>query len=450
MTAPSFSTFCAPLLTKLTSKVALKNTPILLQRLLKHGKMQLFAASESKNEYKKLRNEITSGEKQGHLNSTVINETLRDTVAETAKNETCATLIHDPSELRKQYSKELENIGKVRDLGKNVINGYDSFNTVATFGNSKQVHLMQNEVYSNRQPNFLKAEDIENLKKGKDFPGQDAAKALYESDDYINRKRVSQDNMRSASTALKSVNPSIKVEHILDREYDDEEQFDFIEDELGDKFIIRLKASRILQNLYESKPYEKLTEYDFENSDTYVLQNISLHNKAYQDVKLTINYEKVGNRTVVKIEMKDRNGNAIFKQPMLLITNHPIHNIEQAREIYLSYLKRWRIESVFKFVKSALGWEEFRLKDFNGIKTLIAIGFFIASYLYKIGERELDEDLSGFLSQIGGGKGVVSRHFIWEGIRNLLIKYKVDEVFRERKPTQETVTNLKNIVGMNF
>ena len=111
--------------------------------------MQLFAASESKNEYKKLRNEITSGEKQGHLNSTVINETLRDTVAETAKNETCVTLIHDPSELRKQYSKELENIGKVRDLGKNVINGYDSFNTVATFGNSKQVHLMQNEVYSN-------------------------------------------------------------------------------------------------------------------------------------------------------------------------------------------------------------------------------------------------------------------------------------------------------------
>ena len=412
--------------------------------------MQLFAASESKKEYEKLRNGITSGEKQGHLNSMVINETMRDTVGETAKSETCVTLIHDPSELRKQYSNELENIGKVRDLGKNIINGYDTFNTVATFGNSKQVHLMQNEVYSNRQPNFLKAEDIEKLKKGKDFPDKDAIKALYESDNYINRKRVAQDNMRSASAALKAANPSLKVEHILDREFDDEEQFDFIEEELGDKFIIRLKVSRIIQNLDESKPYEKLTEYDFENSDTYVLQNISLHNKTYQDVKLTISYEKIGNRTIVKIEMKDRNGNDMFKQPMLLITNHPIHNVEQAREIYLSYLKRWRIESVFKFVKSALGWEEFRLKDFNGIKTLIAIGFFIASYLYKISEGELDEDISTFLSEIGGGKGVVSRHFIWEGIRNLLIKYKVDEVFRKRKPNENMVTNLRNMAGMNF
>ena len=71
-----------------------------------------------------------------------------------------------------------------------------------------------------------------------------------------------------------------------------------------------------------------------------------------------------------------------------------------------------------------------------GSKTLIAIGFFIASYLYKISEGELDEDISTFLSEIGGGKGVVSRHFIWEGIRNLLIKYKVDEVFRKRKPNE--------------
>ena len=42
-------------------------------------------------------------------------------------------------------------------------------------------------------------------------------------------------------------------------------------------------------------------------------KNISLHNKTYQDVKLTISYEKIGNRTIVKIEMKDRNGNDMFK-----------------------------------------------------------------------------------------------------------------------------------------
>lgn len=412
--------------------------------------MQLYAASDSKKEYEKLRNEITSGEKQGHLNATVIIETMRDAVIETAKNEKTVTLIHDPSALRKKHSEELENIGKVLDLDKKIINGYDSFNTIATFGNSKKVNLMQNEVYSNRQPDFLKADDIEKLKKGKDFPGKDAAKALYESGDYLNRKIVAQNNIGTASEALKAANPDIKVEHILDREFDDKDHFDFINNELNDKYIIRLKMLRIMQNLDESKPYKKILEYDFGLTHTYVLQNISIHNKAYQDIKLTVSYEKVGEKTVVKIEMKDRDGKAIFKQPMLLITNYTISNTDQAREIYLSYLKRWRIESVFKFIKSTLGWEEFRLKDFNGIKTLIAIGFFIASYLYKIGDREIDEDLTAFLSEIGGGKEVISRHFIWKGIRNLLIKYKVDEVFHRHEPDKKMIDNLENVAGINF
>jgi len=412
--------------------------------------MQLYAASHTKKEYEKLRNQVVSGEKEGYLNSNVINEVLRDTVAEIAKNETLVSLIHDPSELRKQHSKALENIGKVRDFNKNIINGYDSFNTIATFGNSKKVHLMQNEVYSNRQPDFLKAELIDKLSKGKDFPDREAAKLLYESGDYINKKVIAQNALRSASEALKSANPTLKIQHILDREFDDDEQFDFIDQELNDNFIIRLKLSRTIQNLDESKPHNKVIKHAFEHSDTYVLPKVSLHNKTYQDIKLTISYEKVGDRTIIKIEMKDKKGKAIFKQPMLLITNHSINDVDQAREIYLSYLKRWRIESVFKFVKSALGWEEFRLKDFNGIKTLIAIGFYIASYLYKIGEREIDEDLSAFLSEVGGGKGVISRHFIWAGIRNLLIKYKVDQVFEKRQPSEEMVTDLKNIAGMSL
>ena len=39
-------------------------------------------------------------------------------------------LIHDPCDIRKEYSKELEKIGKVLDLDKNVINGYYTFNTI--------------------------------------------------------------------------------------------------------------------------------------------------------------------------------------------------------------------------------------------------------------------------------------------------------------------------------
>lgn len=417
---------------------------------MRHGKLQLFAASYSKKEYERLRNQITSSNKKGRLNSTVINKTMRETVAETAKSERSVTLIHDPSELRKKHSKKLENLGKVCDLSKNVVNGYNSFNSIATFGNSKKVHLMQSIAYSNRQENFLKAEDINKLNKDKDFSGKATAKALYESGGYINKKVVAQDNIRSASVALKAANPDINIQHILDREFDDKAYFDFIENELNDRYIIRLKTNRTMHNLDESKAYVKLTEHDFELQKTYYLQKIMLHNKVYQDAKLIASYEKVKDKTVIKIALIDRNGNQIFKQPMFLITNHEINDTDQAREIYLSYLKRWRIESVFKFVKSTLGWEQFRLKDFNGIKTLIAIGFYIASYLYEIGDRDVDETLTAFLSEIGGGKGVISRYFIWEGIKNLLIKYKVDQIFQKHEPDKEMVTNLENLSGASF
>lgn len=411
--------------------------------------MQLFAASYNKKEYEKLRNTITAGNKCGYLNSTIINKTMRDMLSEVAKSEKAVTLIHDPSELRKKYSKDLESIGKVRDLDQKIINGYGSFNTIATFGSSKKVHLMQNDVYSNRQANFLKVETIKDLANGKDFPGQESAKKLYESGKYINKKIVAQTNIREASLALKAANPQIKIEHILDREFDAIDYCDFIEKELKDKYIIRLKISRTTQSLDASKPCGKLINHPFKLSDTYTLQKVMIHNKAYQDAALQIGYEKIGKHTVIKIELKNRNKEDIFKQPMLLITNHTIDNAGQAREMYFSYLKRWRIESVFKFVKSALGWETFRLKDFNGIKTLVSIGFFLASYLYKIGDREVDEELVVFLSEIGGGKGVVSRHFMWEGIRNLLIKHKVDQAFKKYKPDKEMINNLENIAGIN-
>lgn len=36
-------------------------------------------------------------------------------------------LLHDPSDIRKQYSNKLEGLGKVRSLKNQVINGYGTF-----------------------------------------------------------------------------------------------------------------------------------------------------------------------------------------------------------------------------------------------------------------------------------------------------------------------------------
>jgi hypothetical protein len=62
---------------------------------------------------------------------------------------------------------------------------------------------------------------------------------------------------------------------------------------------------------------------------------------------------------------------------MLLLTNRKIKTAEQAHGVYFTYLKRSKIEGVFKFLKDVLGWEEFRVRDFESIKNIIALCFFI-------------------------------------------------------------------------
>jgi len=383
-----------------------------MTRLMGRGKLQLFAASQNKKEYEKLRRLVVSGDKPGYLNSSVINDTLSEAVAKTGNDKQCVTLIHDPSELRKKHSNDLDCLGKVCDLNKQIINGYSSFNTIATFDDSKQVHLMQSTLYSNREPSFLKVETIEKLKNGDDFVGKEDAEKLYESGDYINKKIIAKQCISETSAALKKMNGDIQVEHILDREFDDIDYFKWLFTDLNDHFIIRLKLSRTTPSLDSSMPAGKLLDHDFSHKIIFDLQKVSIHNKAYQDAKLMVSWEKIGDYTVIKIALKDNKGQAIFTKPMLLITSHDIQNAARAKAVYLSYLKRWRIECVFKFIKTDLGWETFRLHDFEGIKTLVAIGFFIASYLYQIGEQAVNGDFLAILAEIGGGKGAVSRHYI--------------------------------------
>lgn len=58
-----------------------------------------------------------------------------------------------------EYSKELENIGKVLDLNKNIVNGYYTFNTVAI--DNKRLHLVDTKVVSLREPQFISQKELE-------------------------------------------------------------------------------------------------------------------------------------------------------------------------------------------------------------------------------------------------------------------------------------------------
>ena len=106
-----------------------------------------------------------------------VNESLFESFAQELEGCRDLTLIHDPSDIRKPYSKSLANIGKVLDLKSNVINGYSTHNIVGVVEDNKSVHLLSHRSYSNRDKKFLSRKMIKSAEAGKDL--DDNIQSLY-------------------------------------------------------------------------------------------------------------------------------------------------------------------------------------------------------------------------------------------------------------------------------
>jgi len=383
------------------------------------------------------------------LAPSLVNDTLMGEALNQLSKENEVYLIHDPSDIRKPHSEQIDNLGKVRDLKGNIINGFSTHNVVAITPKNKTVRLLSHESYSNKDDNFLKAETIKALKADKDFDDKEKSKKLYDSGRWFNKKSIAKSAINRVSTQLKENTPDIKVTHILDREFDDDDYCTQING-LGDNFIIRSKKSRSESD--DKGPDGKkikLIDCEFTHKEIILLKKYHHRKRCFQDATLEVEWRRYNAFFAVRVTIKDRQGKNIFENPMLLITNKRVETSDQAMLIYQIYLKRSRIESVFKFLKEGLGWEEMQSQDFQAIQNLLSACFFVAAYLYEIGEKEAYDDYTILLAEMGGGKGVVSRHFIMKGIQALMTKYRVDRIFEKQKPSDETIENLLALAGAN-
>ena len=69
----------------------------------------------------------------------------------------------------------------------------------------------------------------------------------------------------------------------------------------------------------------------------------------------------------------------------LLLTDWPVVDQVSAVRVFRMYRTRWAIEDCFKFAKDVLGWEDMRLLDLAAIRTLVALGWVAAGFLYELG-----------------------------------------------------------------
>lgn len=406
--------------------------------------------SDTKNEYKVLERAISGKNKKSNLNPEKINETLQDKgfkeILETGK----VYLIHDPSDIRKPYSKAIENLGKVRDLKSNIINGYSSHNIIGVGRDGRNVKLLSHVSYSTKDEKFLKQEYIEKLENNKSFKEEEVSKKLYDSKDYFNKKTISKNELGKISSAAKSIVPNVEITHVLDREFDDDEYLEFIDQELLDDFVIRSKSSRTSGYITANNKKEKLIDRKFDNSKDTKFQKIRIKKKCIQDGTIRVCWTTYKNYTAVRITILDKNGNNVFDHPMLLLTNERVETYEEAYEIYLTYLKRSKIEYVFKFLKDELGWEKMQIKDFKGIQNLLSLCFYVGSYFFEIGKAKSFDDYAIWLAKIGGCKGKVSRHFILKGM-SILIQYQsIRQFIQSNEISQTQLMELESYVDLAF
>lgn len=427
----------------------IENVTVLVQNIIEHKSIRLWSISEDKAEFERSKR-LLDGSLKSVLDDQKISVAIRDHSVAALGDEARLIVLHDPCDIRKEHAAVLEKLGKVRDLDGNLINGYSTFNSVAVDVTGKKLYPVDLAVYSNRDEHYVTVEELKALAKGKlqqaDPRRAEQIEQFIQEDSHLNLPRLSRAQIKQVSQAFKQKNPGIHLCHVLDRQFDGVDYFEFIDQELEDEFVIRAKISR---NSYAVATADETTEtvavklkdVEFAHGQTWVLKKLRVKKKVYQDAKCLTEWGTLvlnGHAyTVVRITLTDRQGKPIYKQPLLLITNIAVSTAEQARGIYGIYLMRAKIEAVFKFLKDVLGWEEFQVRDYEAIKNIIALAYFVGGYFYEIGSDLTQNPTIELIAQLGGGKGKVTRYYFLQGLKKLLVHASVARFVKEQAISDE-------------
>jgi hypothetical protein len=404
--------------------------------MVQHKTPRIHAISGDRNEFDRSKTLLDNSLKEV-LDDKKVSEALRENSIEKFSGKKRVYVPSDHCDIRKKHSWKMENIGKVLDLNKKVINGFYTLASVGIDENKHDVTLLDVTVFSNREERFIKQDELERFKNGniEDEVRKAEIKALVDEDRHINMILSLMRQTQSVSKTLKLSNPCISVCHIHDRFADINEYFAHVDQKLKDEFVIRGTAKRVSNQTKVNEKGKivkiKLIDSEFKNKESQVIEKLRLKGKIYQQAESIIEWDRVEIEnnwyTTVRITLKTREEKNIFKKPMLLISNIKVDSYIEAKEIYHIYLLRSKIEAVFKFLKDVLGWEEFQVRDWESIKNIIALCFFVGNYFYEIESTLIEHPTIEIICQLGDGKGTVSRFYFLKGLEKLLI---AESVFR--------------------
>ena len=368
-------------------------------------------------------------------------------------------IFSDHSDSRKPYSSKLENLGKVRSLDGGIINGYTTLGSVILDETKKELTLSNITVFSNKEGDFLTKKELKDYNDGKikNIERKKEIAKKIEEESYINMTTTLEKHLEDQSKAFKEVNPDISLCHVHDRGCDSVKYLEFISERLKDDAVVRAKKTRnsnqkMINPKTNRQVHIKLIDSEFANKKVYLIDKLTLKGKCYQQAKSLIEWDTItlNNKpyTTVRITLLKRDGSKIYVEPMLLITTLKVTSYLEAKEVYHIYLNRAKIEGVFKFLKDVLGWEEYQVRDWESIKNIIAICFFVGGYFYEIKSELTDNPTIQMICDLAKSKGKITHYFFLEGMKLLLITWHVQNFRIKNNISDELFAEMQAYAGI--
>ena len=321
-------------------------------------------------------------------------------------------LIADPSDLRKPYASEMADLMQVKDLDGKLVPGYRTLNILGVTPGRRGI--LYHRLFSS------------------------------EAEDFISEPWEVQRGLKQVSQAVRPLKERMAVSWIVDRGFDDVAVWRTIWEQ-QEHLVCRISHTERLV------AYQAVTGEWREGDVAAAQQHLRPMARARTRMVVRRGPQKKEKRQKVTAAIRScplrltynthvrrpGAGEEVQKdlwlvevevlgsslKPWLLITDWPVEDAESAVRILRMYRQRWAVEDSFKFTKDALGWEEVQLLDLQGIRTLLALAWVAAGFLYELGVT-LEWEEVRLLARLGGwaqrqdnppGKIVLTR-----GLRRLM------------------------------
>ncbi len=349
--------------------------------------------------------------KRSTLDAASLTKRLRQRSLEQLQDEDEIWILVDGSDLRKPYAHEMEALQRVKTLDKKeLVNGYRTLNAVA-------IGRQRRGIFYHRL--FSKKEDA-----------------------FISEPHEVQTALKTMIEATRPL--SVTVIYAMDSGLDDIAVWGTLW-EAEQHLVCRLQhMNRIVEHRDISgtgQPISVERAADYLHDFAVVETELPVQKRGQRIAKLqkvTARVSACSIRVSYRVDVRTKKDGAqrqkdvwlvrvvlddVLWEPWYLITDIAVTDAESATKVFRIYRQRWAVEDAFKVTKECLGWEEVQVLHIDAVRTLVALAWVAAGFLYELGVT-FDEPEVRLLARLGGWEQRKDRYpgkiILMRGLRRLL------------------------------